>query len=208
MMNKILIINGGQIFAHSGGKLNKLLTEWSYEFFEKKPNTKIKIVDINDDYTAEEEVEKFVWADFIIYHTPVWWFQLPFRLKEYFDRVLTAGHNNGIYSGNAQTHKNHSPKLGYGMSGLLTEKSYMLSTTWSSPREAFAVRGEFFNLHNVDEVLLGFHKMNKFIGLTKIDGIHFYDVMRILSKEEFVMYRKTYQDHLERTYLADSKRSV
>ena len=207
-MNKILIINGGQRFKQSEGKFNKMLSEWSTDFFVKRPNTEIKIVDINEDYLPEEEVKKFAWADFIIYHVPIWWFQVPFRLKEYLDRVLTAGHENDIYHGNAKTHKDDSPRLGYGaMSGLLAGKSYMLSTTWNAPREAFMVRGEFFNLHNVDEVMLGFHKMNKFIGLTKTDSIHFYDVMKVLTKDELKMYNKAYHEHLERIYLATLKQN-
>ena len=33
---KVFIINGGQHFAHSGGKFNKTLTDWTIEYFKSK----------------------------------------------------------------------------------------------------------------------------------------------------------------------------
>lgn len=201
-MNRILIINGGQIFGRSKGKFNKMLTEWSADFFKKKPNSEIKIVDINEDYIPVEEAKKFAWADFIIFHIPIWWFQIPFGLKEYLDKVLTEGHDNGIYAGDGRSVKNDNPNLDFGTAGLMSGKSYMISTTWTAPREAFTVRGEFFNLHNVDDVMLGFHKMNKFIGLTKKDSIHFFDVQKSLTKDELDLYLNAYHDHLERIYVS------
>lgn len=204
-MNKILIINGGQIFDQSKGQFNKMLCQWSSDFFKSKPNTEIKVVDINDDYTPEDEAKKFVWADFIIYHTPIWWFQVPFKLKEYFDRVLSTGYKNGIYIGDGRSNKNDNPKLGFGTGGLLTGKKYMLSTTWDAPRESFTVRSEFFNLQNVDEIMIGFHKMNKFIGLTKTNSIHFYDINQNITKEVLSMYHQAFNDHLERIYVSSTE---
>ncbi len=78
---KVFIINGGQVFAHSGGKFNNTLTNWTVQFLEKN-NIEYKVSNINDDYDAFEEVENFKWADIIIYHTPIWWFQVPNRLKK------------------------------------------------------------------------------------------------------------------------------
>ncbi len=116
----------------------------------------VLITDINDPYTPpEEEVKKYVWADLIVYHTPIWWFQLPHKLKEYIDYVFTAGHQNGIYKNDGRSRSKDNPKLHYGTGGLLHGRKYMLTTSWNAPTEAFTVKGEFFEQHNVDEVLIG-----------------------------------------------------
>ncbi|MGZ5198014.1 MAG: NAD(P)H-dependent oxidoreductase, partial [Kaistella sp.] len=76
-MKKILIINAGQNFGHSGGKFNQTVTAKSESFFSRFPGVEVKVTYTDSDYDKDEEVEKFVWADYIIYHTPIWWFQLP-----------------------------------------------------------------------------------------------------------------------------------
>jgi len=38
-----------------------------------------------------EEQAKVAWADFILFHFPVWWFSAPAILKGWFDRVFAAG---------------------------------------------------------------------------------------------------------------------
>lgn len=35
-MTKVLIINGGQVFAHSGGQFNATVTQWTKDFFRLK----------------------------------------------------------------------------------------------------------------------------------------------------------------------------
>ena len=57
-MKNIFIINGGQHFAHSGGKFNKTLTDWTQKFFVEK-GFEVRVSDINDDFIPIEEVENF-----------------------------------------------------------------------------------------------------------------------------------------------------
>jgi NADPH dehydrogenase (quinone) len=73
-MKKIFIINGGQKFGHSGGRFNETIAKATYDFFDNHNDFEVKSTDINSDYNPADEVEKFVWADVIIYHTPIWWF--------------------------------------------------------------------------------------------------------------------------------------
>lgn len=96
-MKNILIINAGQSFAHSSGRFNKTVTENTVAFFEKFMDVEVKVTTISEGYDKDTEVEKFVWADYIIYHTPMWWFQVPNGFKTYIDEVFTAGHGKGIY---------------------------------------------------------------------------------------------------------------
>lgn len=197
-MKKIFIINGGQEFAHSGGRFNHTLTNWTADFFRQGIDAEIKITDINKPYNPEEEVEKYVWADFIIYHTPVWWFQVPYKLKEYIDHVLTAGHQNGIYKNDGRSRHNDSPKLHYGTGGLLQGRKYMLTTSWNAPIEAFTVKGEFFEGMTEDDVLIGIHKMSQFTGLSKIEGFHFHEMEKSVTAEKIEKEKSDYLNHLEK----------
>ncbi|HMM01357.1 MULTISPECIES: NAD(P)H-dependent oxidoreductase [unclassified Dysgonomonas] len=192
-MKKIFVINGAPKFAHSGGEFNKTLTNWTVDYFKNNKGYEVKTTDINDSYKPEEEVEKFVWADVIIYHTPIWWFQLPNDLKKYIDEVFTAGHQNGIYFSDGRRSAN--PTRNYGTGGLLQGRKYMLTTTWNAPVEAFTLEDEFFKQHSVDKgVMFGFHRMNAFIGLEPVDSFHFYDVMK---NSNIKQSEKNYRAHLD-----------
>lgn len=192
-MKKILIINGGQKFGHSGGKYNQTITENTIEALQKFENIKLKVTQVSEKYNPDEEVEKFVWADYIIYHTPIWWFQLPFNFKKYLDEVLTAGHAKGLYISDGRRTAN--PDINYGTGGSLGGRKYMITTTWNAPKTAFTLPGEFFNETSVDDgPLFGFHKMNSFLSLEKLESYHFHDVEKNANIDRDM---KSYQEHLQ-----------
>ncbi|PKB18271.1 NAD(P)H-dependent oxidoreductase [Flavobacterium sp. 5] len=197
-MKKVFIINGGQKFAHSGGKFNQTVENWTIDFLSKSNNYEIKTTNINDEVSLKEEVEKFVWADLIIYHTPVWWFQLPNGFKKYIDDVFTEGHNNGIYRSDGRSRVN--PDINYGTGGLLHGRKYMLTTSWNAPKTAFTLPGEFFEETSVDDgAMFGFHKMNKFTGMEKLNSFHFHDVEKGATSENINIFQQDYTQHLEQT---------
>lgn len=197
-MKKIFIINGSQNFAHSGGKFNETVTDWTIELLKSK-NYEIKTTDIKQEINLDEEVEKFVWADVIVYHTPVWWFQLPNLFKKYIDDVFTAGHNKGIYKSDGRTRTN--PDINYGTGGLLHGRKYMLTTSWNAPATAFTLPGEFFEETSVDDgAMFGFHKMNKFVGMQKLDGFHFHDVEKGATSENISIFKSEYTNHLSQIF--------
>lgn len=196
-MKKVFIINGGQKFAHSGGEFNKTITSWTKEFLEKS-GFEYRITDINDEFVPEQEVVNFKWADIIVYHTPVWWFQVPYRLKQYIDEVFTAGYNNGMYVSDGRSRKN--PDINYGTGGLMHGKKYMLTTSWNAPDAAFTLEGEFFGQTSVDDgVMFGFHRMNAFTGMENIPGFHFHDMEKAATPERIDAYHELYLAHLEKT---------
>lgn len=198
-MKNIFIINSGQHFAHSGGAFNKTLTNWTVDFLSTN-DFEVRVTDINDEFVAEDEVENFKWADLIIYNTPIWWFQVPNRLKKYIDEVFTAGHQNGIYSSDGRSSKN--PAINYGTGGLMHSKNYMVNTTWNAPDTAFTLPGEFFNETSVDDgVLFGFHKMNAFTGMSKIQGFHFHDLEKNATAERIANYYTDYMNHLQSVFV-------
>lgn len=210
-MRKIFIINGGQRFGHAGGKLNATIAAETAVFFKSLQNVEVKTTDINEPYDPEEEVEKFVWADLIIYHIPVWWFQVPHVLKEYIDVVFTVGHNRGIYHSDGRSSKN--PAINYGTGGLLHGTKYMLTTSWNAPETAFTLQGEFFSQKSVDEgVMFGFHRMNAFAGMEALPGFHFHDMEKNVTEVKVANYRKRYLEHLKHIFpeskSSNSKRKI
>jgi len=189
-MKKVLIINGSQNFGHSGGKYNQTIAENTLKALEQFENIEVKISNINDGYDKKEEVEKFVWADLIIYHTPIWWFQLPNGFKKYIDEVFTAGHATGIYLSDGRSSDN--PHINYGTGGMLGGRKYLVTTSWNAPETAFTLPGEFFGETSVDNgVLFGFHKMNAFVSLEKLESFHFHDVEKNANIErDMTLYRE------------------
>lgn len=197
-MTKIFMINGGQKFGHSGGRFNKTISQETLAFFKGHTDFEIQTTDINSDYVAAEEVEKFVWADVVIYHTPVWWFQLPHGFKKYIDVVFTEGHVKGIYHSDGRTAAN--PMVNYGTGGMLHGRKYMLTTSWNAPKEAFTLPGEFFSQKSVDEgPLFGFHRMNAFTGMEPLESMHFHDIEKNADVARDI---KSYKAHLTKIFVA------
>ena len=174
-MKHIFIINGSHPFAHSGGRFNETLFNKTISYFDPFEAFEVKHTQVGDNYNTKDEVEKFKWADIVIYHTPIWWFQIPFGFKKYIDDVFTEGHQNGIYASDGRSRKN--PDINYGTGGLMHGKKYILTTSWNAPKTAFTLDNEFFDQRSVDEgVMFGFHKMNAFTGMELLATHHFHDM--------------------------------
>ena len=174
-MKNIFIINGSHPFAHSGGRFNETLFNKTISYFDTREEFEVKFTQVGENYNVKEEVEKFKWADIVIYHTPIWWFQIPFGFKKYIDEVFTEGHQNGIYASDGRSRKN--PNINYGTGGLMHGKKYILTTSWNAPKTAFTLENEFFNQKSVDEgAMFGFHKMNAFTGMELLATHHFHDM--------------------------------
>jgi modulator of drug activity B len=196
-MKNIFVINGGQVFGHSGGKFNKTLLDTTIAYFADKDGFEVRSTDVNHVYDPKQEVENYKWADVIIYHTPVWWFQLPHGFKKYIDVVFTEGHQNGIYHSDGRSSAN--PAINYGTGGMLQGKKYLLTSSWNAPKEAFTLPGEFFNERTVDEgALFGFHRMNAFTGMQPLESIHFHDVEK---NADIPTDLQRYTNHLDKLFM-------
>ncbi|WP_293783856.1 NAD(P)H-dependent oxidoreductase [uncultured Pedobacter sp.] len=196
-MTKIFIINGGQKFGHSGGRFNETIANATFDFFSSLDKFEVKTTNINNNYNPKDEVEKYVWADVVIYHTPIWWFQLPHGFKKYIDVVFTEGHQKGIYISDGR--KADNPTRNYGTGGMLHGRKYMVTSSWNAPKEAFTLPGEFFKETSVDDgVLFGFHRMNAFTGMEQINGIHFHDVEK---NADIRIALQSYREHLTQIFL-------
>lgn len=192
-MSNILIINAGKQFGSSEGRLNTYLTEVAQEALVDVGHS-VKITRVDDGYELEEEVEKYLWANTIIYQMPAWWMGEPWILKKYVDEVFTAGWNK-LFKDDGRTRSDHGKK--YGSGGLLQGKTYMLSVTWNAPLEAFNEPGQFFDGKGVDAVYYPFHKSNQFLGLSPLPTFMCNDVVKQPEIENDVVQ---YRAHLRRAF--------
>ncbi len=73
---KILLINGGKAFAHSGGELNNTLHAVAVDTL-KELGHEVRETVIEQGYEVATEVQNFLWADSIVYQMPGWWMGMP-----------------------------------------------------------------------------------------------------------------------------------
>ncbi|HBR92068.1 MAG TPA: transcription-repair coupling factor [Acinetobacter nosocomialis] len=85
-MSNILVINGAKQFAHSNGELNDTLTALATDHLTELGHD-VQVTRADSDYNAEAEVEKFLWADVVIYQMPGWWMGAPWTVKKYIDEA-------------------------------------------------------------------------------------------------------------------------
>lgn len=192
-MKKVLLLDGGKQFAHSEGRYNSTLHETALQVLDHA-GFELKTTRIDEGYDIQEEVEKFLWADVIIYQMPGWWMGAPWTVKKYIDEVFTAGHGS-LYANDGRTRSDSSQK--YGSGGLLQGKQYMLSLTWNAPTQAFDDPTDFFAGKGVDAVYLPFHKANEFLGLSGLPTFICNDVMKVPAIEQD---RKRYAPHLAEVF--------
>ena len=192
MKKNILIINGKKNFGHSNGGLNQRLVDEAEKFFKQKQNDVIvSLADSN--YNIEEEVEKYLWANVILYQFPVWWMGIPWSLKKYIDEVFTSGHNK-LYKNDGRSTTDKSKK--YGSGGMLQNKQYMISATWNAPFEALENKDEFFEGVGNDGVFLPLHKANQFLGISPLPSFACYNVMKDPKIEEYIKEFIKYLDKI------------
>ena len=181
-MSKILIINASKNFGHSQGKLNDFLTDLAKETLTALGH-EVKTTRIDDGYDTTKEVEKFLWADSVIYQFPAWWMEAPWIMKKYVDEVFTAGHGK-LYESDGRTRSDAS-------------KKYMFSMTWNAPAEAFTEPGQFFEGKGIDADLFPFHKANQFLGMSPLSTFMCNDVMKEPQIDRDVI---RYKAHLEKNF--------
>ncbi|MDC0534477.1 NAD(P)H-dependent oxidoreductase [Francisellaceae bacterium] len=190
-MSKILPINGQKTFGHSRGGLNQHFSEIAEEHLNHL-NHNVKVTVVSDGYDVDEEIEKWLWADVVIYQMPGWWMGLPWTIKKYMDEVFTGGHGK-LYSSDGRTRSDPSKK--YGSGGLLQDKKYLLSLTWNAPLEAFDDPDQFFEGLGVDQVYFSVHKAHEFIGMSRLPTFISNNVIKDPKIEEDV---ENFKAHLEK----------
>ena len=188
-MLNILIINGAKKFAHSNGELNDTLTILAQQVLVELGHT-VQISRADSNYNIQQEIQKYIWADVVIYQMPGWWMGAPWTVKKYIDDIFTEGHGT-LYASDGRSRSDTSKK--YGSGGLIHDKKYMLSLTWNAPKEAFTQADQFFEGMGVDGVYLPFHKANQFLGMQGLNTFIVHDVIKMPNVEQ---YESEYRQHL------------
>lgn len=175
-MKKVFIINGHQYYPFAEGKLNSTLVKKASEILREK-GFEVKITTMQADYNVEEEVEKHLWADYILLQSPVNWMGVTWSFKKYMDEVYTAGMFGQLCKGDGRSEKD--PKANYGAGGNLEDTRYMLSLTFNAPKEAFDNDREYlFAGKSVDDLLFPQHMNFKFFGMQPLPTFACHDVMK------------------------------
>ncbi|WP_340614329.1 NAD(P)H-dependent oxidoreductase [Xenorhabdus thailandensis] len=173
-MGHILVINSAKIFDESKGELNNALTEVIKEHLTEIGH-KVQVTHVDKGYDIPAEVDKFLWADRIIYQMPGWWMEAPWILKKYVDEVFSTG-RGALFKNDGRTRDDPTKK--YGSGGLIQGKAYMFSVTWNAPLESFEDPKQFFEGKGIDSVYHPFHKANQFLGMSPIPTFACYDVIK------------------------------
>ncbi len=192
-MSNILIVNGAKQFAHSNGELNDTLTALANKVLCELGHT-VQISRADSNYEIQAEIQKYVWADVVIYQMPGWWMGTPWTVKKYIDDIFTEGHGT-LYASDGRSRSDASKK--YGSGGLIHDKKYMLSLTWNAPMEAFTAQDQFFHGVGVDGVYLPFHKANQFLGMQSLETFIVNDVIKAPEVEAYMVQ---YREHLTQVF--------
>lgn len=179
-MKKVLILNGHQHYdVVARGELTNHYITKAKDFF-KKNNFELKYTEIDKGYNIEEEKEKLLWADIVLFQYPTYWMGIPWIAKKYFDEVLTQG----VHYTNDGRSRNDTSKT-YGTGGLLKGK-YMLSITYNCPTTEFSNEKGYFDGLSLDQANIATHKTFQFLGLKPSKTYSVHDIFKgdlDLSKE-------------------------
>jgi modulator of drug activity B len=174
-MKNILIINGHQKYeGFAEGNLTKDYVHKAKEFFTDN-NFNVKLTAVEDGYNADEEIEKLLWADAILFQYPVYWMSVPWITKKYFDEVFTPSQGQ-LYVNDGRSREDISKK--YGSGGLMTNTQYMLSITYNCPESEFSNKDGFFEGLSLDEANFAVHKIFQFCGAKPLETYSVHDVYK------------------------------
>jgi NAD(P)H dehydrogenase (quinone) len=126
------------------------------------------------------EQEKLLWADFLIFQFPLWWFGLPAILKGWVDRVFASG----LTYGGGRWYSN----------GVFKGKRALLSLTTGGPANLYSLRGVN---GDIDMVLFPIqHGMLYFVGFDVLPPFVAWSATRS-TPEQRQEYLLAYADRLK-----------
>lgn len=171
-MSNVLIINGSAKWHGSGGTLTRSFVELATDVL-KSLGHQVTVTCVDCDFSVDEEVKKILAADTILVQFPAWWMNPPWQFKRYEDEVFLDPRING---GDGRS-RSDATRL-YGRGGVCINKTYMLSSTWNAPQEAFEDPLQFFDGKGIDAVLIPVHKTFEFLGMRPLPSFMANDVLK------------------------------
>lgn len=191
-MKTALLINGSKKFWGDGTRLNHTLQGVAKQWLESHSYF-VRETIIDRGYDENEEVEKWLDSNLVIWQFPSWWMGEPYIVKEYIDKVFSAGF--GRFSKSDGRHRDN-PDVNYGTGGLLQGKKAMISMTWNAPLRAFEDKNEFFEGQGIEMVVFHLRKAHEWNGITMLPTFMCNDVIKNPQVERYIA---DYKAHLEKT---------
>jgi len=196
-MKNVLIINGHQRYDEiAEGKLTQTFIDKAQDFFENN-NFEVKHSVVESDYNIKEELEKFKWADYILFQYPVYWMGVPWLTKKYMDEIFSGGNNTVTFVNDGRSRSDSSKK--YGSGGLMTNKKYMLSLTYNCPSSEFNNKDGFFDGLTLDEANVAVHKTFQFCGAKPLQTYAIHDIFK--TQLDINSELKKFEDILIKNFL-------
>lgn len=127
----------------------------------------------------KEEMDKLLWADFVLFQFPLWWFSLPAILKGWVDRVFAMGFSYDVGASYDQ--------------GFFPRKRGMLALTTGAPQQTYAPGGRN---GDIAEILMPVNRgMLHYLGLEVLPAFIAYSAGRV-SPEQRAQYLEVFRDRL------------
>ena len=86
-----------------------------------------------------------------------------------------------------------------GTGGFLTDKHYMLSTTWNAPAKALFEPNEFYDGRGLEGALLPLHKQFEYLGMAPIASFAVHDVYKNPTVEaDLLRWKSTLEEAVKK----------
>lgn len=162
---KVLVVTAGYSIFDAKGQLNSFLAYLTEKNLTSK-GYKIKFSDTTKDtWNADREVEKLLWADTIIYITPIMWFNMPAPMVKWFDEIL-------LYE------KTFIITEEYGEGGQVPADKFMIVATSNLKSSDLGKGAVLKNAPQIDDVLQPLIMTNNYLSIREqIPTFHAGDVI-------------------------------
>ncbi len=149
---KTLLVTAGYSIFDAKGHLNSFLAYLTEKNFTEKGH-KVKISDVcKDTWNVNREVEKLLWAETIIYITPIMWFNMPAPMVNWLDKVL-------LYE------KTFVITEEYGEGGQVPANNFMIVTTSNLKKSDLGKGYVLKNAPHIDDVLQPLIMTNNYLSI-------------------------------------------
>ena len=149
---KTLIVSGGYSIFDAKGQLNSFLSYLTEKSLSEKGH-KIKLSQVaKDTLDVDRELSKLLWADTIIYISPIMWFNMPAPLVSWLDKVL-------VYN------KTFIITDEYGEGGLVPADKFMIVTTSNLKKSDLGKGHVLKNAKHIDDLLQPLIMTNNYLSI-------------------------------------------
>ena len=183
-MKKILILTAGYSIFDAKGQLNSFLSYLTDKTLTNK-GYEVKISDVTKDtLDVDREVDKLLWADTVIYITPIMWFNMPAPLVLWLDKVL-------LYQ------KTFIITDDYGEGGQVPASNFMIVTTSNMKSSDLGKGVVLKNATHIDDLLQPLIMTNNYLSIrNQIPTFHADNV--IASDTDWI--EKDYLKHINKHF--------